>query len=132
MAPEVVLAKYYGFKADVYSYSIIMWEIFTGKLAYEDMDFDSHFEQVVMKEKRPSTKIQEVPKTLIDLMEKAWDTDPGRRPDFKYIRQILKYESKLLRHDNLENGHHHHLSNRTAYLMGQSARSQTNEEFEAD
>mmetsp|Transcript_6562 Transcript_6562/g.12086 ORF Transcript_6562/g.12086 Transcript_6562/m.12086 type:complete len:130 (+) Transcript_6562:130-519(+) len=128
MAPEVVLAKNYGFAADVYSYSIVIWEVFSGKLAYEEMDFDSHFEDVVMQGKRPSTKIPDVPKTLIKLMKDAWDPDPKRRPDFKYIRQILKHESKLLRHDHIANGHSHHLSNRTEYLMGQSARSQTNED----
>ncbi|KAG7345162.1 sserine/threonine protein kinase with PASTA sensor domain [Nitzschia inconspicua] len=128
MAPEVVLCKNYGFAADVYSYSIVIWEVFSGKLAYEEMDFNSHFEEVVMKEKRPSTKLYGIPKTLITLMQNAWDPDPLRRVDFKYVRQILKHECKLLNHDHIENGHRHHLSNRTDYLMRQSARSQTKNE----
>jgi serine/threonine protein kinase len=116
MAPEVVLCKNYGFAADVYSYSIVIWELFSGKMAYEDMDFNSHFEDVVTKEKRPSTKLYGIPKTLIKLMQMGWDPDPLRRVDFKYIRQILKHESKLLNRDHIENGHQHHLSNRTDYL----------------
>jgi hypothetical protein len=128
MAPEVVLCKNYGFAADVYSYSIVIWEVFSGELAYEEMDFNSHFEEVVMKGKRPSVRLYGIPKTLTKLMQNGWDPDPLRRVDFKYIRQILKYECKLLNHDHLENGHHHHLSNRTEYLMRQSARSQTKRE----
>jgi serine/threonine protein kinase len=128
MAPEVVLCKNYGYAADVYSYSIVIWELFSGELAYEEMDFNSHFEEVVMKEKRPSVRLYGIPKTLIKLMENGWDPDPLRRVDFKYVRQILKHECKLLNHDHIENGHHHHLSNRTDYLMRQSARSQTKRE----
>jgi serine/threonine protein kinase len=125
MAPEVVLCKNYGFAADVYSYSIVIWEVFSGLSAYEDMDYNSHFEEVVIKERRPNTNLHDFPKTLINLMQRGWEADPLRRVDFKYIRQILKHEGKLLNHDHMEHGHHHHLSNRTDYLMMQSARSQT-------
>jgi serine/threonine protein kinase len=126
MSPEVCECKYYGFASDVYSYSIVFWEVFSGKIAYDNMSFNDHFEEVVTNGKRPNTKIPGMPKTVIKLMGQMWAPQPQHRPDFDHICHVLREESRHLRHDHNENGHHHHLSERTAYLMGQSARSQSN------
>lgn len=37
MAPEVIEHKPYGEKADVFSFGILMWELLTGRVPYEDM-----------------------------------------------------------------------------------------------
>merc|ERR1711953_378163 len=42
MAPEVVLCKNYGLSADVYSYAIVFWEIFSDDHAYQNMSYDKH------------------------------------------------------------------------------------------
>jgi hypothetical protein len=167
MAPEVVACKNYGFPADVYSYSVVMWEVFSGKIAYETMDYNRHFEEVVMKGMRPSLKIPGIPLSVIDSTRSMWDHEVKQRPNFNDICQMLKHDSKLLRYDRIQQsssysriisrinrrhqnqnhningnsksnsssdknnhqphttlvGHHHHLSNRTNYLMGQSSRS---------
>jgi serine/threonine protein kinase len=56
MAPEVVWCKGYGFSADVYSYGILFWETFALEIPFDQMTVDQHFEQVVVKGKRPSIK----------------------------------------------------------------------------
>ena len=125
MSPECALCKNYGFSSDVYGYSIIFWEVFSGKVAYEKMNYNEHFQQVVLDGKRPNTKIPGMPKTLIKLMDEMWSPYPSKRPDFNRICEVLRAESRQLSHEHDENGHHHHLSERTKYLMNQSARSQT-------
>ena len=37
MAPEMIKRKSYGRKVDVYSFGLIMWEMVTGTIPYEDM-----------------------------------------------------------------------------------------------
>lgn len=126
MAPEVALCKHYGLASDVYGFAIVFWECFAGEMAYDSMNLNEHFEKVVMNGKRPSTKIPGLSKKLTKLMEDMWAQDPRSRPDFNQICEVLREQSKFLHHDNDENGHHHHLSERTLYLMGQSARSHSN------
>jgi serine/threonine protein kinase len=133
MAPEVVLCKHYGFAADLYSFGIVVWETFSGKSAYDGMDYDKHFEYVVMRGKRPnlrcistvtSTTTTTSPQSLALLLKQMWDPDPAQRGDFTSVCDYLKHESNLLRYDHIPNGHYHHLSDRTQYLMGQSERSE--------
>lgn len=37
MAPEMIKHKPYGHKVDVYSFGLLLWEMVTGKIPYEDM-----------------------------------------------------------------------------------------------
>lgn len=38
MAPEMIKRKSYGKKVDVYSFGLILWEMLTGTIPYEDMN----------------------------------------------------------------------------------------------
>ena len=38
MAPEVLRSEHIDEKADVYSFGVILWEILTGKIPWEDMN----------------------------------------------------------------------------------------------
>lgn len=37
MAPEMIKRKHYGRKVDVYSFGLILWEMVTGRIPYEEM-----------------------------------------------------------------------------------------------
>jgi len=37
MAPEMIKRKSYGRKVDVYSFGLMLWEMLTGRIPYEDM-----------------------------------------------------------------------------------------------
>jgi serine/threonine protein kinase len=125
MAPEVVLCKHYGFSADLYSYGVLFWESLSGRSAYHGMDFERHFNQVVIGGRRPSLRaIPGLPRNLLPLMRQMWDADPTRRGDFSVVCEFLRQKRGLLRHGHSPNSRKHHLSDRTEYLMGQSARSQ--------
>jgi len=89
MAPEIVKCMNYGFAADVYSFSIILWHICSLKEPFPRMDANKHFEEVVVKHKRPG-KLPKVPAQIHAMMEAGWSSDPNKRPIFKQIAQMLR------------------------------------------
>ena len=100
VAPEVVACKNYGLKADVYSFAIVFWEVFSGKEAYSQMSFDKHFDQVVMKGKRPSSKTattttRHLSKSLLHLMPEMWSASPKDRPTFTNVCDRIAGECVL-------------------------------------
>jgi serine/threonine-protein kinase TNNI3K len=92
MAPEVVSCKNYGFSADVYSFAILFWETMTLQTPYRTMTLDKHFEQVVVKGKRPKCLNSVLPKQLQSMMEESWSAKPLKRPRFKSICEQLLAE----------------------------------------
>ena len=137
VAPEVCSCKNYGLKADVYSFGIVFWEIFAGLEAYSKMSFDKHFDQVVVKGKRPSTRAtssncKHLSQSMLHLMPDMWHACPAERPTFKNICDRLAGECLLSATrpprgmDGLrdsDQSHHSYLSDRTRYLMNRSLRS---------
>ncbi|CAB1347522.1 unnamed protein product [Coregonus sp. 'balchen'] len=78
-----------GTKFDVYSFSIVMWEILTQKKPYQGGKRSSTM-TVLMKvssgrrpglEKIPDDKPHEC-EQMITIMQRCWDQDPRERPDF--------------------------------------------------
>jgi len=55
VAPEVVLCKYYGKPADVFSFSILLWEMLALSQPFKSYDYEKHAQLVVQKNKRPSS-----------------------------------------------------------------------------
>ena len=118
MAPEVVLCKPYGFSADVFSFAIIVWEVLAGQMAFPKMSLEKHYEQVIFKDKRPK-KLKKLPKSLDQLMERAWDSDRLKRPTFPSICETLSKQISALNCSSTRS----HLSDRTAFLTNESFRS---------
>lgn len=125
MAPEVVLCKNYGLKADVYSYSIVFWEVFSGQSAYPKLTMEKHFEQTVLKDKRPSRRscASTLPKSMIRMMEEMWSGDAQKRPTFRSICDQLGSEYVLSHHTDGNRSNKSHMSDRTSYLTNRSLRS---------
>jgi serine/threonine protein kinase len=53
MAPEVIEHNPYGEKADVFSFGIVLWELLTGKVPYQEMTplqvrFKSHLTDSIL------------------------------------------------------------------------------------
>ena len=88
MAPEF---KSKGSKinqlCDVFSYGMILFEIFVHQLPFSDMQssYDAHSQ--IKKELRPPISI-EVPAHIKDLIESCWKQNPHDRPNSKKILQV--------------------------------------------
>ncbi|XP_015647397.1 serine/threonine-protein kinase STY17 isoform X1 [Oryza sativa Japonica Group] len=88
MAPEVIEHLPYDQRADVFSFGIVIWELLTGKLPYEDMTPLQAAVAVVQKDLRPIIPADTHP-MLAGLLQKCWQKDPALRPTFSEILDIL-------------------------------------------
>ncbi|XP_047049812.1 serine/threonine-protein kinase STY46-like [Lolium rigidum] len=83
MAPEIINHKPYDHKADVFSFAIVLWELMTSKVPYDDM-MPLQAALAVRKGFR-----LEIPPSvhpgLSGLVELCWDEDPDARPVFAEI-----------------------------------------------
>jgi len=96
MAPEVSVVKErqnfkkyssYGFKADVFSFGMVMYELMTGRIPWAGTDktFVHLIMKAVVKGERPVVRKSELahaPKDFVLLMHQCWDTDANVRPTF--------------------------------------------------
>eukprot|EP01102_Stenamoeba_stenopodia_P005625 TRINITY_DN1636_c0_g1_i1.p1 TRINITY_DN1636_c0_g1~~TRINITY_DN1636_c0_g1_i1.p1 ORF type:complete len:595 (-),score=151.05 TRINITY_DN1636_c0_g1_i1:45-1829(-) len=93
MAPEVLLSNNtdpYTFKADVYSLGMVMYELLTLKLPYED---ENQYNLLTLKMKgvRPRfpTELPPSHEPLFALYERCTDLSPDKRPDLFQIKEEL-------------------------------------------
>merc|ERR1712137_107693 len=86
MAPEILLDKPYDAKADVYSFSIVIWETLAHKDPYEG-EFETYedmVEGITIDEMRPAIPSW-FPVGVVALLKRCWATDPEERPSFAQI-----------------------------------------------
>lgn len=98
MAPEMISHKPYNRKVDVYSFGIVLWEIATGRIPYEDMTPVQAAFAVVHKNVRPKLP-ENCPLAMAKLIEMCWAQNPEKRPEFWYIVKILEQFEAALLHD---------------------------------
>ena len=75
MAPEIVNYSRYNEKADVYSWSMVVWQMFTHSKPYPTYDFEKHRIHVCQQGERPSLLDDEtttIPTPLRTILEHAW------------------------------------------------------------
>jgi len=86
MAPEMLLDLGYDEKADIYSFGIVLWELFTQEEPYKDKfrSFDDLVEAVTKKGKRPDIP-ETCPPKLKSLIQQCWNPSPAIRPPFSKI-----------------------------------------------
>ncbi|CAO2834060.1 unnamed protein product [Amaranthus hypochondriacus] len=88
MAPEVINHQPYDQKADVFSFAIVLWELMTAKIPYENMT-PLQAALGVRQGLRPEIP-QDIHPRLCDLMKRCWDASPDNRPPFSVIRTELE------------------------------------------
>jgi hypothetical protein len=85
----------YPFKADVYSFALVCYEILTGKQPFEGERLTDLRKLITREHARP--KLPEMcPRRLVSLIQRCWDHDPLSRLDFPEICKELRYIKGLL------------------------------------
>ncbi|XP_068448927.1 platelet-derived growth factor receptor alpha isoform X2 [Clinocottus analis] len=82
MAPESIFDNMYTSLSDVWSYGILLWEIFSlGGTPYPGMTVDSSFYNKIKSGYRMS-KPELAPDDVYEMMMKCWNSEPEKRPTF--------------------------------------------------
>ena len=89
LAPEAALYNRYSSKSDIWSYGIVLYEIFTyGRMPYPGMTNAEVLENL-MKGYRMGCP-PHCPQALHSLMQLCWKEDPNTRCDFSEVKQRLQ------------------------------------------
>uniref|UniRef100_A0A8C9YRY1 receptor protein-tyrosine kinase n=1 Tax=Sander lucioperca TaxID=283035 RepID=A0A8C9YRY1_SANLU len=108
MAPESIFDCVYTVQSDVWSYGILLWEIFSlGKSPYPSVAVDSRFYKMV---KRGYQMCQPnfAPAEIYMIMKMCWNLEPTERPTFSKIAQMIERllgdqpEQELLIYQNVQ------------------------------
>ncbi|XP_016106259.1 receptor-interacting serine/threonine-protein kinase 1 [Sinocyclocheilus grahami] len=72
-------------KSDVYSFSIVVWVILSGREPYENARSEDQICHCVCQGERPDEALipRHTPQDVIELMKTCWNEDPRLRPTFK-------------------------------------------------
>jgi serine/threonine protein kinase len=93
MAPEVGLRKPYNLKADVYSWSMIMWYIMALEPPMGFYTPSMFVDRVFRKGHRPVLK-DKWPDSLKKIMKQCWSENIAGRPDFTEILMTIRQEAQ--------------------------------------
>ncbi|XP_008303175.1 macrophage colony-stimulating factor 1 receptor 2-like [Stegastes partitus] len=92
-APESIFQCVYTLQSDVWSYGVLLWEIFSlGKSPYPNVAVDTNFYKMI-KDGRHMQRPDFAPAEMYRLMTLCWSPEPTDRPTFKTIGQLI---SRLL------------------------------------
>uniref|UniRef100_A0A3B4VLT7 Platelet-derived growth factor receptor alpha n=1 Tax=Seriola dumerili TaxID=41447 RepID=A0A3B4VLT7_SERDU len=89
MAPESIFDNLYTTLSDVWSYGILLWEIFSlGGTPYPGMVVDSSFYNKIKSGYRMS-KPEHAPHDVYEMMMKCWNSEPEKRPSFLGLSETV-------------------------------------------
>ncbi|KAM8940395.1 platelet-derived growth factor receptor alpha [Pelodytes ibericus] len=113
MAPESIFDNLYTTLSDVWSFGILLWEIFSlGGTPYPGMIVDASFYNKIKSGYRMA-KPDHATHEVYDIMVKCWNSEPEKRPSFGHLSDIVesllpgeyrKCYEKIL-HDFLKSDH---------------------------
>ena len=89
MAPELLDENVFTEKSDVYSYAMVLWEIYDRRLPWTGLKPQQILSKVLIKRARPEVP-KDMPDDMVSLMRRAWADKPDARPSFGEICKQLK------------------------------------------
>lgn len=104
MAPEVFLRKNYNTKVDVFSFAMILYEMFEGVAPFADEGHEEAAYMVAKEDRRPEFGSRTYyPDGMRELIMKCWSEFAEKRPPFDDIVQTLqeiqeKHDRHCFRH----------------------------------
>ncbi|XP_004686622.1 PREDICTED: macrophage colony-stimulating factor 1 receptor [Condylura cristata] len=95
MAPESIFDCVYTVQSDVWSYGILLWEIFSlGLNPYPGILVNSKFYKLV-KDGYQMAQPMFAPKNIYSIMQACWALEPTRRPTFQQICSLLQAQTPV-------------------------------------
>ncbi|NWI87066.1 CSF1R factor, partial [Pitta sordida] len=103
MAPESIFDCIYTVQSDVWSYGILLWEIFSlGKSPYPGMVVNSKFYSMV-KQGYQMARPDFAPLEMYSIMQACWSLEPTRRPTFDQIGCFIQKELETQKEQDYTN-----------------------------
>ncbi|RGB27779.1 kinase-like domain-containing protein [Rhizophagus diaphanus] len=99
MAPEVLRGKSYTPASDMYSFSMIMWELTSGVPPFNNRAHDIQLSLSICEGERPEI-IENTPQCYVDLMKECWNEDSSKRPSASKVKVVI--ENWIFRPDDDE------------------------------
>ena len=87
MAPEMTTDEHYGFEVDVFSYGMILWEIYDGRYPFQWLKERKAQEAISKGIELPFNK--NISDDLKELIIRCKSLNPNSRPTFKDILQVM-------------------------------------------
>ncbi|TMS09967.1 receptor-interacting serine/threonine-protein kinase 2 isoform X1 [Larimichthys crocea] len=93
-------------KHDMYSYAIIMWEVLSRQIPFEEVTNPMQIMFSVLRGIRPDTSLDSLPadipsrETLISLMTCGWTSNPDERPSF--LKCLIELEPMVRNFDEID------------------------------
>ena len=95
MAPEVIRHEPYSFQADVYSFSIVVWQLVTREEPFLGFTQVEAATMVASDNARPPFP-PNIPKYIEFLIAEGWHENPKARPSFETIaKQMESFKNHL-------------------------------------
>ncbi|NXT71389.1 FLT3 kinase, partial [Chaetops frenatus] len=89
MAPESLFERTYTMKSDVWSYGILLWEIFSlGVNPYPGIQVDTNFYKLIQRGFKMDQPYYAT-KDVYCMMQSCWALDSRKRPSFSYLVSSL-------------------------------------------
>ncbi|XP_072297322.1 receptor-interacting serine/threonine-protein kinase 2-like [Eucyclogobius newberryi] len=93
-------------KHDMYSYAIIMWEVLSRQIPYDEMNNPMQIMFSVIHGTRPDTSLDSLPahipnkEVLLNLITSGWSANPDERPTF--LKCLVELEPMLRSFDDID------------------------------
>ncbi|CAI2189057.1 413_t:CDS:2, partial [Funneliformis geosporum] len=84
----------YTLASDIYSFSIIMWELISGVPPFDNEAHDFQLSLDICKGKRPKD-IENIPQCYKNLMKNCWNENPLKRPTTFEIKNIIETDEVI-------------------------------------
>ncbi|KAF9528867.1 kinase-like domain-containing protein [Crepidotus variabilis] len=88
MAPEYLDGAPIDYPADIYSFAMTAWQIYTGLVPFSDVPQRAFYRVVIDREERPEYP-NSMSSPLWVLVQECWDQDPKSRPTFLEVEASL-------------------------------------------